>query len=548
MTVMAQAGNSVKRVGKVTKSVTLSKDVDLVISGAEPFGAKGSVNIKNTEHGVLILQEVKPSLVLKNWLAGHVFVSGKQAQDGVNCQVKMYARGTIIMPYAAGIRPLTVYAKRNFKGESLDSFGLENSGGYMNSLSDERMNNRIRSFRLKRGYMVTFSTGLSGWGYSRCFIADTEDLEMAELPDVLDGRISSYRLFRWLDAGKKSLASDTNPGHNALLGSTSCYGWGVSKDMLPDLDCVANHIYEDYPSSAAIGMATATCHTKNNNEPGNRSDDTPQDVTTVLANWQNMMRTGLRLGSETSHDGSWSHLRAFIDSIDARGWRCDFLDLHCYWNSGFSESSMQKYYNSFGKRPIWISEWVWGASWNNNGIFATDRTFSIANQQKNFNHLKEILPALENSPYVERYYYWNGEAACSRLLYRDTLSLGGEYYAQLESGIAYRKQYEKVPNVVYREPHSLMGELKDRTAGTVRLSWSELNGDMIDEIRVQRKRKADTDFVTIATIEPKDQNAAALSLSFTDTVTVPGVYVYRIADLTAAGTEVYSGSTTINAE
>ena len=48
---------------------------------------------------------------------------------------------------------------------------------------------------------------------------------------------------------------------------------------------------------------------------GNSADDTPQDVEVVLDNWQNVMRTGLRLLSESSHDGSMGHLEAFIDSI-----------------------------------------------------------------------------------------------------------------------------------------------------------------------------------------------------------------------------------------
>ena len=96
---------------------------------------------------------------------------------------------------------------------------------------------------------------------------------------------------------------------------------------------------------------------KTNNEPGNSADDHPQSVDVVLDNWQNLMRTGMRLCSESSHDGSWSHLRAFIDSIDARGWRCDLLDLHCYWGAP-SFNDFSGYYNSYGGRPIWISEWV----------------------------------------------------------------------------------------------------------------------------------------------------------------------------------------------
>ena len=47
----------------------------------------------------------------------------------------------------------------------------------MNTLTEEKLNNRIRSFKLKRGYMVTFANNPGGRGYSRCFIADDADLE-----------------------------------------------------------------------------------------------------------------------------------------------------------------------------------------------------------------------------------------------------------------------------------------------------------------------------------------------------------------------------------
>ena len=71
---------------------------------------------------------------------------------------------------------------------------------------------------------------------------------------------------------------------------------------------------------------------------------------------------------------------------------------------------------------------MWGASWNNNGIFATDRTYSIENQQKNADELKKIIPNLNNSPYVERYAYWNSEADCSKIIKDGALSIAGEYY------------------------------------------------------------------------------------------------------------------------
>ncbi len=510
------AANTTTTVEQVVESVTVDDDVDYVITSDTPFTTTGSVNITNTDHAVVIIQAARPSIVISEWLTGHVYINGQQARNSVNCQVKMYAGGAIIMPYASTIKPLTVYSEQDFGGTSVDDFGLENSGGYMNTLTDEKLNNNIRSFRLKRGYMVTFSTRASGRGYSRCFIAADADLEMSQLPAVLDGNISSYRIFTWYDAQKKGLASDTRALQNSLINSSWCYSWGLGESRLPDTECVANHIYEDWPTSAECGAVTYCTHMKTNNEPGNSSDDHPQDVETVLANWENLMRTGMRLCSESSHDGSMSHLQAFVDSIDARGWRCDLLDLHCYWPES-SFDNWQYYYNQYGGRPIWISEWVWGASWNSNGIFATDRTTSEANMQLNADALSRIIPKLNASPYVERYAYWNSEADVSKIIIGDTLTLAGQYYASVESGMAYNSKYEKIPS---NPPQSDPGELTakyDADTQTARLTWTDYNGEYNRQMLIQ-KRVAGSSVWTTA-YEPEQQELEAeytVEISATD--------------------------------
>ncbi len=535
----ANAANTVTKVGQVTGEVTLSENVDYVIQGTTPFADGAKVNITNTDHAVLIIQSIRPSHVLnQKLLDGHVFINGEQAVNGENCQVRMYAHGSIVFPYAKDIKPLTVYSEQNFGGTAVNDFGLEHSSGFMNTLTEAKLNNQIRSFKLKRGYMVTFAVGKSGWGYSRCFIADTEDLEFAELPAHLDARISSYRVFQWHDVQKKGLASDTGFGNNETLGTTYCYDWAQGLSHLPDRECVPHQIYVAWPSVSTCGSVDFACHMQTNNEPGNSADDTPQSVEVILNQWQDLMRTGLRLCSESSHDGSWSHLDQFIAEVDKRGWRCDILDLHCYWASGFG--NMEHYYNKYGKRPIWITEFVWGASWNNNGIFATDRSFSTENQQKNLNEMKNILTTLNNSPYVERYAYWNGEADCSKLIRSGVLSLTGEYYRDMKSGMAYRKEYEKVPNVVYTAPSNLAGTWSNQTAGAFRLTWSDTNGDMLSEIQLQRKGENDADFVTVQTVAPKDMTGKTLNYACNDTLTEPGVYEYRVVNVAADNAKRYS--------
>ncbi|MBR3858678.1 MAG: hypothetical protein IKJ18_01480 [Bacteroidaceae bacterium] len=537
------AANTITKVTQVSTEVTLSTDVDYIITGTTPFTGSGKVNITNTEHAVLIIQNIRPSAVISNHLRSRVFINGAQAVNGQNCQVKMYAHGAIIMPYSKDFKPLTVYSEPNFGGTAVNDFGLEHSGGFMNTLTEEKLNNQIRSFKLKRGYMVTFATGKGGWGYSRCFIADKEDLEFAELPTHLDARISSYRVFQWYDAEKKGLASDTRESANSLLGTSWCYDWAAGFSHLPDRECIPHQIYVAWPSASACGSATYACHMKTNNEPGNSADDRPQDVETILDQWQELMRTGLRLCSESSHDGSWAHLDEFIAEVDRRGWRCDILDLHCYWSVGFDKGNMENYYNRYGKRPIWISEFVWGASWNNNGIFATDRTFSEANQQKNLDAMKGIFASLNESPHVERYAYWNSEADCSKLLRGESeLSLTGKYFQTMQSGMAYRKEYEKIPNVVYSAPTNVTGDWADQRAGIYKLSWEDTNGDMLNEIQIQRMSDDEEGFVTIKSIMPSDQNGKKITYTFQDTLTSAGIYEYRVINVTAENRMLVSPS------
>ncbi len=542
----ANAANTVTKVGQVTGEVTLNENVDYVIQGTTPFADGAKVNITNTDHAVLIIQSIRPSHVLnQKLLDGHVFVNGEQAVNGENCQVRMYAHGSIVFPYAKDIKPLTVYSEQNYGGTAVNDFGLEHSSGFMNTLTEAKLNNQIRSFKLKRGYMVTFAVGKSGWGYSRCFIADTEDLEFAELPAHLDARISSYRVFQWHDSQKKGLANDTRAFLPELLEITTCYSFGPGENRLPDMECIPHRIHEGWPSPSECGSKTYSCHLKTNNEPGNSADPDPATVEQVLNNWQELMRTGMRLCSESSHDGSWSHLDQFIAEIDKRGWRCDILDLHCYWSGGFG--NMENYYNKYGKRPIWITEWVWGASWNNNGIFS-DRSkwddFSESTQQKNLNEVRNILTTLNSSPYVERYFYWNSERDCSKLFRGEgEMSLTGNYYRDMNSGMAYRKEYEKIPNVVYTAPSDFTGSWKNQTSGTFTLSWKDSNGDMLSKIALLRKKDDATTYDTLQVFKPEDMNSKFRYYAYTDTLTEKGNYTYSVVNITPDGSLRYATNT-----
>lgn len=529
----AFADNTVKTVSQVAEAVTLSDDVDYHITSDTPFTTSGSVNIKNTDHAVLVFDKLKPSLALKQ--LGFVTINGEAAKNGVNCQVKIYNRGAIIMPYAADIKPLTVYSEPNFKGESVNDFGLENTGGYMNTLTDAKLNNRIQSFKLKRGYMVTFATGKKGYGYSRCFIADKADLEM-NLPSLMANRVSSYRIFKWNDCSKAGLASDTGNESNVALNTQSCYDWGTGRDMGIDREAVANHIYEDWPSAADCGKQEYSPMMKTNNEPGNSADDHPQSVETVLANWENLMATGKRLCSPSSHDGSLGWLREFIDSIDARGWRCDIMDVHCYWPEG-SFNNLSSWYSNYGNRPLWISEWVWGASWNNNGVFTSgwDDSYRVS---QNAVVVKRILDKLNSWGYVERYFYWNGEQWYSKIYNDGALTPTGEYYATMETGVGYKSEYNKyVPKGPRMgAPSGLKGTFNSAKR-TYKLSWSEPNGEFNKTMELQRKLDNGA-WTTIANIDLQDTKA---NYTYNDTLVDGGKYLYRVRTVDYLNKERFSG-------
>ena len=500
---------------QVTTTVNVEQDYDYVITGETPFGENGIVNIVNTEHAVVIINAVKPTAVIKNWL-NKVQINGEKAVNNLNCQVKLYNRGTIIMPYSRYIQPLTVYSEKNFEGEAVSDFGLENDGGFMNTLTDKQLNNKIRSFKLKRGYMVTFSLLPAGRGYSRCFIAAAEDLEVAELPMLMDQRISSYRVFKWYDTGKQHLAAAGGDFEACrALNVTSTYTWGGTSEMAPDIENVPHHIKENDPSPSDLGACTSSPHMKTNNEPMNPDDDPKgqtESVDLVLSNWQDLMRTGMRLCSPSSWDGSdytdgTGYIKRFIDSIDARGWRCDIIDLHCYWPE--SKFGTIRNWTNSTHRPVWISEWVWGSSWNNEGIFREAQgnyRDNPTNDQLNKNKevLTRICATMNANDCIERYYYWNGEANCSKV-YRDgKLTPAGEMYAALDGGVGYNGKYDYIPNTPPQYGPSKFAV--NYSEGTAVISWRDSNGEMNRSMTLEQKPSGGQ-WVKVADIEQKEQAA-----------------------------------------
>lgn len=535
----ANAANEIKTVSQVTDAIELKDNVDYIITGTDPFATTGSINITNTDHAVIILQDIRPSKVTDAILS-HIYINGEPAKKGdltsgntikgSNCQVKMYNRGAIIMPYANDIKPLTVYSEPNFEGDEYNNYTEGHSNGYMKTLNDASFNNKIRSFKLKRGYMVTFAVGTGGWGYSRCFIADSEDLEIAALPAILDQKISSYRLFKWWNSSKKGV-HDTGATANGALGTTWAFDWAQGNaSLLPDVEWVPNHIYEDWPSTSTIGSVTGSCHTKANNEPANNSDDTPQSVETVLNNWENMMRTGLRLCSPATHDGGWGWHNEFMKAVDERGWRCDIVDFHGYWDGEWGSLDWRIDTYAFG-RPVWFSEWLWGASWNKNGAFASGKQSDNAT----YDGTVPVLKRLNSNTRVERYAYWNSEQWYTKIWRDNKLTKLGEYYAKMDAGLAYNSKNNYIPKETKLEapsdPTATYSKATSTKPANVKLEWTDPNGDIMTTLAVQCKLPGTSTWTTVGEVTPKDKSSkAGCTYTFNYAPEEPGTYVFRVKE------------------
>lgn len=520
-TLSVSAANTKETTSQVTSTVTLSTDVDYHITGTTPFADNGKVDITNTEHAVLIIEQLRPSKTLE--LLSHITINGEAAVSGTNCQVRMYGKGSIVYPYgkegssATAFHPLTVYDDQNCQGESCSLFGLESTSGFMNTLPAAKLNNRIRSFTLKRGYMVTFSLKAEGRGYSRCFIADKEDLVMNSLPALMDKRISSYRVFRWADPGKIGVADMVNENDLKLLDATWSYTWGNGRDLGTDYECVPHMNHRWGPSASSMGSASYSCHIKTDNEPGNSADPEPATVDQVLDRWEDCMRTGKRLMTPSSHDGSMGWFSAFLDSIDKRGWRCEILDFHCYWTEG-QYGNLEWYANNYG-RPIWISEFVWGASWNSNGAFADGITWA-----QNRDAMSRILSNLNNWNWVERYAYWNGEREPSYLMRSGNLTLTGQYFANMKSKLGYTNYGNYIPKAPpYKVPTNLT-VTNNLKKGINTITFTNVSGELTDTLVLQRRMGSTGAWIALDSWGASDKE----DYEYVDSISEPGLYSYRV--------------------
>lgn len=519
------ADNTSQTVKEVTGSVTLDSEVDYHISSTTPFTTTGSINITNTDHATVIFDNLLPSKAVK--FLSNVMINGEAARNGSNCQVRIYNAGAMILPYS-GDQPLTVFTEADFGGESSCNFTVNTK--YNLTSSNRTWDNKIRSFILKRGYMVCLGAKGNGTGYSRVFIADKADKEinLASVSKPLNGRVSYIRISKWNDVIKRGWAGFWNVGVQEKFNTGWCYNWDASdhRDWV-DREYVTQHHHEGWPGIEDVGEKTGSANILGNNEPENKADDKEQDVDVknVLANWPKMMATGRRLGSPAVA-GDYNWLYEFIDSIDARGWRCDFIAVHAYWykdQPGW-KSQLEGISKRCGGRPIWITEMNYGANWT--GWPGSDTKGTDANYAIELQHMGPILDYLNDAPYIERYAFYNNVQDCRYAIAGDKLTPIGEKYASLAPKMAYNSDYEYVPrNPRTYDPSDLTVSFVPRTK-TCSMTFKNHCGEFVDDIMVERRKGLYGQWECVSHFEAVEDTAH--TFSYQEKVEESGNYFYRI--------------------
>lgn len=505
------------------------------------------------EDAWLYIDNVKPSKVIANYL-DHVKVNGQAAVKEENCRITMWANGTVIIPngQAYDKKALVAYDGENFTGNSKE-FEIDT---YHNNLGE--WDNKIRSFKLKKGYMATLANNANGTGYSRVFIADDADLEVSVLPEGMENFVSFVRVFRWNWVSKKGKANGY--AQKDQINQTCNYNWDVSGKS-DDLDIEYTPIRQNlgWPSFSAINNKKGVTHLLGCNEP-DRPDQANATVDQVIEMWPEMLKSGLRLGSPAP-SSVWTWNGEFFNLINQLGYRCDFAVAHIYENSLNATSlvSRIKTLSDKGKgRPVWITEWNNGANWTkeswptnkgpkcdadsnpildeNGNTTEVTRPLSAENAEKNRQFFAEALPALDNCNLIERYFEYDWVQDCRALVLNGKLTPAGKVYANHKAALAYHEMDSKPwENWKICPPFPLMSTDKDFRNITIK--WYDHNGETGKKYVLERKMDDETEFSAYKEFALGKDYQAGETVTFTEAIPCTSTVTYRIKALSYKSTE-----------
>ncbi|WP_299668326.1 glycosyl hydrolase [uncultured Polaribacter sp.] len=333
---------------------------------------------------------------------------------------------------------LKLYANYDFTGEEREVFC-----GYYNGGLGAYDNFGV-SFTLEKGYMVTFAENINGLGISKVYIAQDNDLAI-NLPENLQNKISFIRLSPWFNVQKKGIGAK-GTDVVATLDNKWWYNWGNNGIDVDGAKFVPNQWGGGSVTTAInLGKRMDIDHYMAYNEPDN-DDQSNMTVDRAIEKYPELLASGLRLGSPANTDGAkgeaWRN--EFMTKAEAAGLRVDYIVVHYY-----KKTSPANFYNWLKaihdkwKRPIWIKEFNYGATW----------TAQPASNTAAGNGLISYMNMLDNTDFVERYavFTWQPDKPIYSLMSVRTpvtLSSSGIMYRDHVSPAAYTQEtYEQGGNL-----------------------------------------------------------------------------------------------------
>ena len=524
------------------RSLVFEDAVDIHVKAAKNTitGTSARINLKNIG-AWLIFDNVTPSDVISKYLR-FVHINGATASNGSNCRVAIYLNGAVVIPLRMGtnLSPMTIYDETNCEGTATN---INNS----NHSTLSNRNNTARSFVLRRGFMATLATNTGGKGYSRVYVADHHDLVVNALPEALDRRVSSIYIRPWQYVSKKGWCSTTGQGANetecSKVRATWFYTWSADRQSTDNLEYIPirQHIY--WPSMSTINGYKSTA-ALSFNEPEHSEQHNSCDCGGAIDSWTACSKTpeflpsGARIGSPAPTDASW--LTQYIGHVDDMAYRCDFVAFHAYWGpneaNGASAwySRLKEIYNNT-KRPIWITEWNYGASWT-----ADINSNQYEEVRKN---IQSIVEMLDTCSFVERYAIYNWDTWYRAMINWDDGSLtpAGQVYRDHRSTFAYNAAVQKVPNWWVPAAKNPSFEMTaDNEHNTLTFTISNPNGDMTESLCLQRLDESG-EWTTVAEITDR-WRFDGTTLKISNVEATDNDASYRVMVTTLKGVTVYSST------
>ena len=539
--------NDIKRAEKdyyqVDESIELNDTLDLHIISETPFAGEGSINILNKESWI-IFENQKPSEVIASWLP-YIKVNGNAAKEGSNVRVAIYLDGTAVMASRSTDNVLIGYTDELYGG---DAVTFKNR----NYSTLNKYNNTLSSFVLKRGYMAVLASSENGEGYSRVYVADHHDLLVPSMPDALKKRVSSICIRPWNYVSKKGWCSTQSNngvwGGMSKMDATWYYTWSADRYSTNDYEYVPikQHLY--WPSWSQISGLTGSSHVLSFNEPEHSEQHTSDKCSCggVISSWTactktpDFLQTGMRIGSPAPTDASW--LTEYCGHVDDMSYRCDFVAIHAYWGPNEADGASAWYnllksiYDQTG-RPIWITEWAYGASWTKES-WPSNYGEQL---EKNRAAILEIVDMLERCPFVERYSYYQWDTSSRRFINDDGwVTPAGKVYRDTKSTFAYNANYQKVPT--WWKPSIKTPNISyEFSSDSICFTLTNNNGDYTERLVLEHQNKETGEWETLYEVTDRylfDETSFSYAMPMTG-ITL-GEDIFRLRAVRTFGDEASS--------